>query len=161
MPSQYQVISIIGRTLEEFDDDKRIPCFGFGLSAPNSYSPSPHSLYFHIHLKETSRRRIGVHFPSSTIVFATQSRRCCSAMTRSRPTSSSPARPTSLPSFTKPYPSSSPLKRCEAPTFRWIFLIGAQDHLHILVIIADGQVTDEVDTVDAIGALPHNPLFVH
>ena len=44
-------------------------------------------------------------------------------------------------------------------------MISFQAHLHILVIIADGQVTDEVDTIDAIGffffVLHHTIIFSH
>mmetsp|Transcript_10639 Transcript_10639/g.14248 ORF Transcript_10639/g.14248 Transcript_10639/m.14248 type:complete len:301 (+) Transcript_10639:411-1313(+) len=118
-----QVISIIGRTLEEFDDDKRIPAFGFGDTTTTNRGAFP---FFH--------------------------HRVCYTVSE----------------VLQRYDEITPFVKLSGPTnfapviYEAIDIVESADkpHLHILVIIADGQVTDESDTVDAIVEASNYPLII-
>jgi len=121
----HQVIDVIGRTLEEFDDDKLIPAFGFGDATTNDRSCFP----FHAEgrpshgvqevLDRYEEIAAGVHL----------------------------AGPTSF-----------------APVIRQaIKIVQEEQSYHILVIIADGQVTDASPcgaTAQAIIEASNYPLSI-
>jgi len=99
-----QVISTMGRTLEEFDDDKLIPAFGFGDSTTGDHSCFP----FH----EDGRPSCGV------VEVLNRYEELAQTVKFSGPTSF-------------------------APVIREaIRIVQEEKSYHILVIIADGQVTD-------------------
>mmetsp|Transcript_20948 Transcript_20948/g.58916 ORF Transcript_20948/g.58916 Transcript_20948/m.58916 type:complete len:313 (+) Transcript_20948:129-1067(+) len=118
-----QVISIIGRTLEEFDDDKRVPVFGFGDATTTNKGAFP-------------------FFPD----------RVCYTVSQ----------------VLQRYDEITPVVKFSGPTnfapviYKAIDIVRTQSELslHILVIIADGQVTDEVDTMDAIVEASHYPICI-
>jgi len=106
-----QVISILGRTLEAFDDDKLIPAYGFGDTT-------------------TKGSRVFPFFPN----------RPCNGFAE----------------VVSRYSEITPHIQLSGPTnFAPIILeavntIKAEKDFHILVIVADGQVTNEKETTDAI-----------
>uniref|UniRef100_A0A7S4NZ37 VWFA domain-containing protein n=1 Tax=Paramoeba aestuarina TaxID=180227 RepID=A0A7S4NZ37_9EUKA len=118
-----QVISIIGRTLEEFDDDKRIPAFGFGDTTTTNRSAFP---FFKDRVCYTVSEVLQRYDEITPFVKL------------SGPTNFAPVI----------YEAIDIVESCE------------NAHLHILVIIADGQVTDEVDTIDAIVEASRHPLII-
>jgi len=125
-PNPYeQVISVIGRTMEEFDDDRLIPAFGFGDSTTGDSSCFP----FH----EDGRPSVGVE----------------ETLQRYREVAQivNLAGPTSF-----------------APVIREaINIVREEQSYHILVIIADGQVTDPSpsgETARAIIEASQYPLSI-
>jgi len=115
------VISVLGRTLEAFDEDKQIPAYGFGDST-------------------TTDRNAFSFIPD----------RPCNGFAEvlSRYNEITPhvqlAGPTSF-----------------APVIREaISLVKKERSYHILVIVADGQVTNEKETVDAIVEASKYPLSI-
>lgn len=121
----HQVIDVIGRTLEEFDDDKLIPAFGFGDATTNDRSCFPFHAGGHPShgvqqvLDRYEEIAAGVHL----------------------------AGPTSF-----------------APVIRQaIKIVQEEQSYHILVIIADGQVTDASPsgaTAQAIIEASNYPLSI-
>jgi len=120
-----QVISTVGRTLEEFDDDKLIPAFGFGDSTTGDFGCFP----FH-----TDGR------PSQGVAEVLERyQELAGAVKLSGPTSF-------------------------APVIREaINIVKEEQSYHILVIIADGQVTDaspQGETAQAIIEASKYPLSI-
>lgn len=116
-----QVISIIGKTLEVFDDDKQIPAFGFG--------------------DETTKDRSVFPFLPDRVCYTVNE-------VLSRYTEITPhvtlAGPTSF-----------------APIiYEAINIVKENKSYHILVIVADGQVTNEKETVNAIVEASKYPLSI-
>jgi len=110
-----QVISTIGRTLEEFDDDKLIPAFGFGDSTTGDWGCFP----FH----EDARPSCGVAEVLNRYEEIAQTVKFSG--------------PTSF-----------------APVIREaIRIVQEERSYHILVIIADGQVTDASPTGETAQAI--------
>eukprot|EP00013_Stygamoeba_regulata_P027692 CAMPEP_0177658152 /NCGR_PEP_ID=MMETSP0447-20121125/16641_1 /TAXON_ID=0 /ORGANISM="Stygamoeba regulata, Strain BSH-02190019" /LENGTH=373 /DNA_ID=CAMNT_0019162705 /DNA_START=55 /DNA_END=1176 /DNA_ORIENTATION=- len=124
VPNPYQqVISIIGRTLAEFDEDQLIPTFGFG----------------DIETKNTDAFSFN-------------------------PSSSAP--PYSVEGVLKRYNEITPNIVLSGPTNfapvinKAVEIVQRKGSFHILVIIADGQVTNDIDTIDAIVNASHYPLSI-
>merc|ERR1711988_536687 len=120
-----RVISTMGRTLEEFDDDKLIPAFGFGDSTTGDFSCFP----FHAGAR-----------PSHGVAEALERyEELAQSVQFSGPTSF-------------------------APVIREaIRIVQEEKSYHILVIIADGQVTDASpsgETAQAIIEASHYPLSI-
>merc|ERR1711998_194478 len=115
-PNPYeQAISVVGRTLEEFDDDRLIPAFGFGDSTTGDSSCFP----FH----EDGRPSVGVEETLSRYKEVAETVNL--------------AGPTSF-----------------APVIREaINIVREEQSYHILVIIADGQVTDHSPTGETARAI--------
>jgi len=116
-----QVINIIGKTLEVFDDDKQIPAFGFGDET-------------------TKDRSVFPFFPNRTCYTFNE--------VLSRYTEITPhvtlAGPTSF-----------------APIiYEAINIVKENKSYHILVIVADGQVTNEKETINAIVEASKYPLSI-
>jgi len=122
MMNPYQeVISIVGRTLEAFDDDKLIPVFGFGDVT-------------------TTDRTVAPFFPD----------RPCYGFQEAlqRYTEITPAIQLSGPT------SFAPLIR------KAIEIVKQLKSYHILIIIADGQVSNVRETSDAIVEATNYPLSI-
>lgn len=118
-----KVIWIIGKTLAPFDDDNRIPCFGFGDSMTTDKSV--------FHFKEDHSPCNGIQDVLNCYNnFATK-------VTLSGPTSFAPVINAAID-----------IVKEEGGKF------------HILVIVADGQVTEEEDTVNAIVEASNYPLSI-
>jgi len=115
------VISIIGKTLEVFDDDKMIPCFGFGDVTTTDKKVFPFTQNRSCHgLKEVLDRYNEI--TPVTIMSG----------------------PTSF-----------------APIIREaISIVKQEKSYHILLIIADGQVTSEAETKRAIVEASNYPLSI-
>jgi len=115
------VITIIGRTLEVFDDDKLIPCFGFGDVT-------------------TSDKK----------VFPFIANRSCHG----------------LQEVLEKYNEITPVTVMSGPTSfapiirQAISIVQQEKSYHILVIIADGQVTNEKETKNAIVEASNYPLSI-
>jgi E3 ubiquitin-protein ligase RGLG len=131
-----QVIDIIGRTLRDFDDDNRIPCFGFGDELTGD-----HSIFT---FSQNGHAEHGFSF--------------CSIRQRYREI---------VPNVTMAGPTSF------APIINQaVDIVNKTGGFHILVIIADGQVTRSVDippnavsknekeTIDAILYASQFPLGI-
>mmetsp|Transcript_45211 Transcript_45211/g.90688 ORF Transcript_45211/g.90688 Transcript_45211/m.90688 type:complete len:273 (+) Transcript_45211:83-901(+) len=117
-----RVISIVGRTLEAFDDDKMIPSFGFG----DSYTKDKSVFPFYpdqrpCHTFQEVLQRYNEITPGITL-----------------------AGPTNF----------GPLIR------KAIEIVKAERSYHILVIVADGQVTNRTDTESAIVEASQYPLSI-
>jgi len=116
-----QVISIIGRTLEPFDEDGTIPAFGFGDLSTKDRTTFPF-------------RQQGYCIGFRDVLAA--------------------------------YSEIAPNVKLSGPTsfapiiHRAIDIIKHTRSFHILVIVADGQVTSEKSTRDAIVAASHWPLSI-
>lgn len=119
------VLSILGRTLEDFDDDKQIPAFGFG------------------------DKRTGDHA-------------CFSFNDGNRPCSGIDEVLSRYNELAQCVTLSGPT--CFAPVIREaIRTVQAERSYHILVIVADGQVTDASasgETAQAIIEASHYPLSI-
>jgi len=116
-----QAISIIGKTLEPFDEDHLIPCFGFGDITTKGTSVFP-------------------FFPDRTAIGFSEVLQRYEEITPHIQLSG----PTNF-----------------APLIRQaINITKQQKDLHILVIIADGQVTNEQETIDAIVEAANYPLSI-
>lgn len=115
------VISIIGKTLEVFDDDKLIPCYGFGDVTTSDKKVFPFTEHRSCHgLKEVLDRYNEI--TPVTIMSG----------------------PTSF-----------------APIIREaISIVKREKSYHILLIIADGQVTSEAETKRAIVEASNYPLSI-
>eukprot|EP00286_Rhodomonas_abbreviata_P019728 CAMPEP_0181309400 /NCGR_PEP_ID=MMETSP1101-20121128/11992_1 /TAXON_ID=46948 /ORGANISM="Rhodomonas abbreviata, Strain Caron Lab Isolate" /LENGTH=275 /DNA_ID=CAMNT_0023415879 /DNA_START=93 /DNA_END=920 /DNA_ORIENTATION=- len=117
-----RVISIVGRTLEAFDDDKMIPSFGFGDSF-------------------TKDKKVFPFYPDERPCHTFQE-------VLSRYNEITPgiilAGPTNF----------GPLIR------KAIEIVKAEKSYHILVIVADGQVTNRQDTESAIVEASNYPLSI-
>mmetsp|Transcript_60200 Transcript_60200/g.141756 ORF Transcript_60200/g.141756 Transcript_60200/m.141756 type:complete len:278 (+) Transcript_60200:130-963(+) len=122
-PNPYQrVISIVGRTLEAFDDDKMIPAYGFGDAFTKDKSCFP----FYpderpCHGFQEALERYNEIAPGIQL-----------------------AGPTNF----------GPIIRKAIETVR------AEMSYHILVIVADGQVTNQKDTEAAIIEASHYPISI-
>lgn len=114
-PNPYQeVISTIGRTLEEFDDDHLIPAFGFGDSTTGGTRCFPFTQHGMCHGTATVLQRY---------------KEIADSVSLSGPTSF-------------------------APVIREaIKIVREEQSYHILVIIADGQVTDASPSGDTARAI--------
>jgi len=120
-----QVIDVVGRTLEEFDDDRLIPAYGFGDATTGDRKCFP----FHAN-DEPSR---GVQ------EVLLRYRQIAQSATLAGPTSFAPV------------------------IHQAIELVKKEESYHILVIVADGQVTDaspEGETARAIIEASHYPLSI-
>jgi len=122
VPNPYQkVIEIIGKTLEEFDDDKLIPVYGFGDSTTRATQVFP---FF----KDRSANGFQ------------------EVLTR--------------------YAEITPNLQLSGPTnfapiiYQTINLVKNGGGFHILVIIADGQVTNEQETINAIVECSSYPISI-
>lgn len=121
-PNPYQqVISIVGRTLEAFDDDQSIPAFGFGDSLTTDKSCFP-------------------FYPD----------RACQGLqdVLDRYTEIAPGIELSGPTNYAPI-----LEQAVA-------IVKETNSFHILVLIADGQVTNEEETANALVKASSYPLSV-
>jgi len=127
-PNPYQqVIGIMGRTLEPFDEDKFIPAFGFGDSRTTERSVFPFFTEDECNKKEEYSRFRSVLNRYQEITPTVKM-----------------AGPTNF-----------------APIIREaISIVQKTGSYHILVIIADGQVTCERDTKAAIVEASHFPLSI-
>jgi len=116
-----QVISIVGRTLEAFDDDKLIPCFGFGDIT-------------------TKGSKVFPFLPD----------RPCNGFQE----------------VLKRYTEITPHIQLSGPTnfapiiLEAINIVKTEKDYHVLVIIADGQVNSEKETMDAIVLASKYPLSI-
>lgn len=117
-----QVIDIIGRTLEPFDDDKQIPCFGFGDATTTDKSVFP----FH----PNGRPCQGI------------------AEVLERYNLITPHAQLSGPTSFAPLINAA------------VSIVNTTRSYHILIIICDGQVTNEVVTREAIIAASRFPLSI-
>lgn len=117
-----KVIHILGNTLEPFDEDGKIPAFGFGDSETTDKSVFPFNIDgtpckgFTQVLEQYNRIASGVHL--------------------SGPTNFAPL------------------------IHKAIEVVKQQGHYHILLIIADGQVTEEDTTINAICEASNYPLSI-
>lgn len=115
------VISVLGRTLEAFDEDRMIPAYGFGDSTT-----------------------------SDKAVFSLIRERPCYGFQE----------------VLQKYSEVTPLLQLSGPTsfapiiHQSIALVKESRAYHILVIIADGQVTNQKETVDAIVEASNYPLSI-
>jgi len=128
-PNPYQqVIQILGRTLEPFDEDKFIPTYGFGDSA-------------------TTDRTVFAFFPDGK-------------------TAEKPSSKIGFERVLERYQEVLPTVKMAGPTNfaplirEAIEICKKHNSYHILVIIADGQVTCEKDTKDAIVEASAHPLSI-
>jgi len=116
-----QVISVVGRTLEAFDDDKLIPAYGFGDVT-------------------TKGSRVFPFFPD----------RPCNGFQE----------------VLSRYAEITPHIQLAGPTnfapviMEAINIVKQERDFHILVIVADGQVTSERETMDAIVEASNYPLSI-
>jgi len=116
-----QVISVVGRTLESFDDDKLIPAFGFGDSTTKDRRVFPFFAERPCHTFQEVLSRYSQITPTISL-----------------------AGPTSF-----------------APIiYQAINICKEEKSYHILVIIADGQVVNEKETIDAIVTATEYPLSI-
>eukprot|EP01114_Cavostelium_apophysatum_P014376 TRINITY_DN3714_c0_g1_i1.p1 TRINITY_DN3714_c0_g1~~TRINITY_DN3714_c0_g1_i1.p1 ORF type:complete len:288 (+),score=39.88 TRINITY_DN3714_c0_g1_i1:33-896(+) len=116
-----QVISIIGRTLEVFDEDKLIPTFGFGDITTKAHSAFP---FF------PDRPCYGFQEALDRYTEITPN------IQLSGPTSFAPV------------------------IYEAINIVKTQKDFHVLLIIADGQVSNEKETADAIVEASNFPLSI-
>jgi len=121
-----QAIDVIGRTLEEFDDDRLIPAYGFGDSTCGSQSCFP--------FNENDRPANGVN------EVLHRYKEIAQTVTLAGPTSFGPV------------------------IWKAIDIVREEGHAyHILVIVADGQVTDaspDGDTARAIVEASNYPISI-
>lgn len=117
-----KVIHILGNTLEPFDEDGKIPAFGFGDSETTDKSVFPFNID-------------GTSCKGFTQVLE-QYNRIASGVHLSGPTNFAPL------------------------IHKAIEVVKQQGHYHILLIIADGQVTEEDTTINAICEASNYPLSI-
>lgn len=116
-----QVISIIGRTLEIFDEDKLIPSYGFGDITTKGNRVFPFLPDRPCHTFNEVLRRYNEITPQLTL---------------SGPTNFAPI------------------------IYESINIVKQQKDFHVLLIVADGQVTNEKETIDAIVEASKYPLSI-
>eukprot|EP01027_Heterolobosea_sp_BB2_P017779 GEZU01025153.1.p1 GENE.GEZU01025153.1~~GEZU01025153.1.p1 ORF type:complete len:290 (+),score=50.24 GEZU01025153.1:36-905(+) len=121
-----RVISILGRTLEKFDEDRLIPVFGFGDTTTKDHSVFP------FYPDETPRYCNG--FEEVLRVY----NRITPLITLSGPTNFAPIINKAIDIVTE----------------------RGRKEYHILVIIADGEVINEQETIDAIVRASNYPLSI-
>lgn len=116
-----RVMSVLGRTLEPFDEDRLIPCFGFGDVTTKGSKIFPFYPDKPCYGFEDAMRRYAEVVPLLTL-----------------------SGPTNF-----------------APVIReTIEIVKEEKDFHILIIIADGQVTAEQDTVNAIVEASKYPIAI-
>jgi E3 ubiquitin-protein ligase RGLG len=116
-----RVMSVLGRTLEVFDEDRMIPCFGFGDQTTKGKAVFPFLPDRPCYGFEEAMKRYAEVVPLITL-----------------------SGPTNF-----------------APVIReTIKIVQEERDFHVLVIIADGQVTAEADTVAAIVEASHYPISI-
>lgn len=117
-----KVISIIGQTLEPFDDDNFIPAYGFGDTSTNATDVFSF-------IKDGS--------PCSGVMDVLKKyNEIATKITLSGPTNFAPL------------------------IYKAIDIVKEKQSFHILIIIADGQVTEEEPTVEAIVEASNHPMSI-
>ena len=152
-PNPYeQVIDVVGRTLSEFDDDGRIPAFYFGDIATKDKTVAPlhqgqacSSFQDLMQRYRAKAQAVTMSGPTSFAALIDEAVRVVKREKAVRGTGK----------VAVPVCYLSPHHRCNSPPR---FCVAAQ--FHLLVIIADGQVTCKRATIDAIVRASQYPLSI-